>query len=101
MFIWGSLVSFLLASHVTLTVNSAFHYGKFSDASRDHSQNVTWIWPIMLGENLHHNHHLQPALATNKRKGDDIDLIYYLLLLFEKFGLIYDVRKNKEEEIGA
>jgi len=49
-----------------------------------------------MGEGWHNNHHYYPAAARNGFFWWEVDTTYYLLLGFEKLGLVWDLRQPPE-----
>ena len=47
---------------------------------------------LTLGEGWHNNHHHYPATARQGFMWWEIDITYYMLKLFEKLGIIWDVK---------
>ena len=52
--------------------------------TRDNSRNVTWLWPIVLGEAWHNNHHASPKDPHYGKGKFEFDPIYYLIKLVSK-----------------
>lgn len=83
-------------------VNSAAHMigeAKYvSNESGDCSaHNIWWLSPIMFGANWHSNHHAQPNVGREGFEWYEIDMIYYVLKIFELFGLVWDIKQPKRE----
>ncbi|HKT04433.1 MAG TPA: acyl-CoA desaturase [Rugosimonospora sp.] len=92
-FFWAGLVRITLLHHVTWSVNSLCHmFGERPFSSRDRSAN---LWPLALlsmGESWHNLHHADPTSARHGVRPGQIDVSARLIWLFEKAGLVYDVR---------
>ncbi|MDX1695948.1 MAG: fatty acid desaturase [Ketobacteraceae bacterium] len=100
MLFWGGFNSFLACSHITLGLNSLNHWvGKKELPTKDQSTNVWWLFPFLLGENWHNNHHYYPSSASTWVKWYQVDLIYLTIKLFEKLGLVWNVRTWKERKV--
>ena len=50
-----------------------------------------------MGEGWHNNHHFDPTAARQGRLWWQIDLSYYLLLLFKEWDFIWDIRKPRRK----
>lgn len=50
--------------------------------SREGARNVTWLFPLLLGENWHGNHHGNPSLVNYRRKFHEIDVsaLYFIFV---------------------
>jgi len=49
--------------------------------TKDTSHNVSWLWPFILGEAWHNNHHASPKSADFKVKWWELDPVHYLVRL--------------------
>lgn len=91
---WGFFVSTVLLWHGTFTINSLSHvWGSRRYKTTDDSRNNPWLALITLGEGWHNNHH---HYMSSTRQGFfwwEIDPTYYVLKLFEKVGLVWDLRE--------
>jgi fatty-acid desaturase len=56
-------------------------YGYRNYETKDDSKNNKWLFPILLGEAWHNNHHKNPALATTKIKHYEYDPLLSLIKL--------------------
>mgnify|MGYP000988599657 CR=1 FL=1 len=64
-------------------VNGVGHWwGYRNGETKDHSHNVSPIGILIGGEELHNNHHLNPASARLSRRWFEVDLGYIWLRLF-------------------
>jgi stearoyl-CoA desaturase (Delta-9 desaturase) len=69
-------------------VNGVGHWwGYRTGETRDKSTNITNIGIIIGGEELHHNHHLDPANPKLSRKWWEFDIGWMWLSLFRLLGL--------------
>lgn len=92
-FFWAFVVSTIALYHATYTINSIAHrIGKRRFNTDDDSRNNWWLAILTLGEGWHNNHHHYPASVRQGFFWWEIDITWYLLLLLEKFGLIWDLR---------
>ncbi len=90
---WSGLNSFLACSHITFGLNSINHrFGKKELPTRDHSTNNWWLFPFLLGENWHNNHHYYPSSASTWVKWYQVDFIYIVIKSFEKLRLVWNVK---------
>ena len=94
MYIWGFVVSTLFLYHITFTINSLAHtVGSRRFDTGDDSRN-NWLLAILtFGEGWHNNHHYYPGTARQGFVWWEIDMTYYILKLFEKVGLVWDLKE--------
>jgi stearoyl-CoA desaturase (delta-9 desaturase) len=91
--VWGFFFSTVLVYHATYTVNSLAHqFGRQRYATNDHSRNNFFLAIITFGEGWHNNHHHYPAAARQGFYWWEIDLTYYVLLLFSWLRIIWDLK---------
>ena len=94
--IWGIFVRLVFGWHCTWLVNSAAHlYGYQTYTTRDLSRNCWWVALLSFGEGWHNNHHAHPRSARHGMRWWELDVSFMVLLLFEKLGLVWDVRKTE------
>ncbi|RMG41124.1 MAG: acyl-CoA desaturase [Candidatus Dadabacteria bacterium] len=97
MLVWGFCVSTVILWHVTYSINSLTHiWGKQRFKTGDDSKNSFLLGLLALGEGWHNNHHRYPGSCRQGFYWWEIDTTYYVLKLFEKLGLVWDVRKPPE-----
>lgn len=93
MLVWGFSISTILLFHITVSINSVAHkFGKRSYKTKDNSRNNWLLALLTFGEGWHNNHHHYPASASQGFHFWQIDITYYILLLFKKLGMIWDVK---------
>lgn len=93
MLVWGFCISTIALFHSTVTINSLSHvFGSKRFTTKDNSRNNIFLALLTLGEGWHNNHHHYPATARQGFMWWEIDITYYVLKLFEKLGIIWDVR---------
>ena len=93
MLVWGFFVSTIVLHHATFTVNSLAHtWGSRRFETTDDSRNNLLIAILTLGEGWHNNHHHYPGATRQGFYWWEIDITYYVLRLFEKLGLVWDLR---------
>jgi len=90
--VWGVILRTIATWHITWSVNSFVHlYGYRTYNTRDNSRN-NWILAIVAsGEGWHHNHHHDPASASNQHKWWELDASFAVLWCWEKIGLAKNV----------
>ncbi len=94
MLVWGPVLGTVLAWHATFCINSVTHmWGRRRYDTGDDSRNVSWLSWINFGEGWHNNHHYYPHSANLGFHWWQVDPAYYVILLAEKLGLIWDVKK--------
>jgi stearoyl-CoA desaturase (delta-9 desaturase) len=92
LFVWGFLISTVLLTHVTLTINSFAHrFGFRTYDTQDDSRNNWFLALITLGEGWHNNHHFCPASVRQGFVWWQIDISYYVLRMMAAVGLIWDL----------
>jgi stearoyl-CoA desaturase (Delta-9 desaturase) len=90
--LWGGLVRVFLLQHATFSVNSICHsLGARRFKTRDASRNVWWLSVITFGEAWHNNHHAFPSSARFGLLRGEADPGGWLIGLFERIGLVWDV----------
>jgi fatty-acid desaturase len=52
--------------------------------TKDNSRNIVWLWPLIMGETWHNNHHNNPKLQTTKVKKYELDPVDTLINLVKK-----------------
>ncbi len=93
MLVWGFCISTIALFHSTVTINSLSHViGSKRFATKDSSRNNVFLALLTLGEGWHNNHHHYPATARQGFMWWEIDITYYILKLFEKLGMIWEVK---------
>lgn len=100
MLLWGFVISTLVLYHITFTINSLAHTaGSRRYPTKDNSRNNLLLALLTFGEGWHNNHHYYPGSARQGFFWWEIDITYYVLLVLEKLGLIYDLRPVPERVI--
>ena len=90
--VWGFLLSTVVLTHVTLTINSFAHrFGYRTYATRDDSRNNWFLALLTLGEGWHNNHHFHAASVRQGFLWWQIDISYYVLRLMAALGLVWDL----------
>ena len=90
--VWGVFVRTVLVWHITWSVNSLTHlFGYRTYKTDEDSRNNWFVALVAAGEGWHNNHHHDPASASLQHNWWEIDITYYLILLFERLGLASDV----------
>jgi stearoyl-CoA desaturase (delta-9 desaturase) len=99
--VWGGLVRLFFNHHVTWSVNSICHFfGKRPFTTSDQSTN-NWVLALpSLGESWHHNHHVFPTSAFHGLSWRQVDPSGWVIAVWEKVGLVRNVRKPTTEQIG-
>jgi stearoyl-CoA desaturase (Delta-9 desaturase) len=99
--VWGGLVRLFFNHHITWSVNSICHvFGRRPFAASDRSTN-NWLLALpSLGEAWHHNHHVFPTSAFHGLGWRQVDLSGMVIAVWEKLGLVRNVRRPSAEQIG-
>jgi len=96
--LWGGLVRFFFANHITYAVNSIGHYfGRRRFATPDESRNVGWLALFSFGEAWHNNHHAFPRSASHGMRWYELDISASVIWTLEKLGLAHDVIRIDRE----
>ena len=98
----GVAIGVLLGSALLMNQASAVNYfchkyGRRRFETRDQSTNNALIAVLSFGEGWHNNHHHYPATARAGFHWWEIDIYYWVICLFEKVGLAWDVRQPTPE----
>ena len=94
--------SAFLLHHATWSVNSICHmYGRRPFATKDESRDNWLVALVSFGEGWHHSHHAFPTSARHGLRRTQIDPSYAVIRLFEKLGLVWNVKRPKPEQIAA
>ena len=91
---WAGCVRAVLIHQLAWAVSSFGHmFGEKIEGALDESRNNVFLGMILLGEGLHSYHHQYPTLAMNEPA--KFDAFGHSLVFFERFGLVWDLRKAK------
>lgn len=91
----GCLLSPLIMLHQSSAVNFLCHrYGRRRFDTPDESTNNALVAILTWGEGWHNNHHKHPVLAHAGMRRYEVDMLYWVIVLFERFGLIWSVRRR-------
>lgn len=100
--VWGFGISTTLLYHATFTINSLAHtIGSRRFRTRDDSRNNWLLALLTLGEGWHNNHHYYPGSARQGFYWWEVDITYYVLVLLQRIGLIWDLRPVPERVYRA
>ena len=93
MLVWGFVISTVVLYHCTFTITSLAHrFGSRRFATPDNSRNNFFLAMLTMGEGWHNNHHFYPGSVRQGFRWWEFDLTFYILCLFERLGLIWNVR---------
>ena len=99
---WAGVMRVGLLHHVTWSVNSVCHVvGRRPFACHDRATN---FWPLAIlsmGESWHNSHHADPTLARHGTLPRQIDPSARVIWVFERLGLVTDVRWPDPDRIRA
>ncbi len=91
--VWGFVISTVLLWHGTFTINSLSHrWGNRRYETTDTSKNNFVLALVTLGEGWHNNHHHYQASTRNGFFWWEIDITYYILVVFSWIGLVKNLR---------
>jgi stearoyl-CoA desaturase (delta-9 desaturase) len=92
-FVWGFVISTVVTSHATFTINSLSHLlGRKRYETGDDSRNNPFLALLTFGEGWHNNHHRFP---TSVRQGFfwwELDLTWLGLLGLRALGIVRDLK---------
>ncbi len=90
----GVCLGATLLIHQSSAVNYLSHkYGTRRFDTADRSTNF-WVTGILtFGEGWHNNHHYMPSSARAGFAWYEIDMFYWVIVIFEKLGLVWNVRR--------
>jgi stearoyl-CoA desaturase (delta-9 desaturase) len=90
--LWGGAVRILFLHHATFSINSLCHFfGRRRFRTGDESRNLGWLALPTFGEAWHNNHHAFPTSAHHGLTRWQLDPGGWLINLFERLGLAWDV----------
>lgn len=94
----GVCLPTVFAIHQTSAVNYFTHkYGTRRFETSDHSTNNFLVALFTWGEGWHNNHHRYPRSARAGFEWWEIDPFFWAIWLFERVGLVWDVRRPPPE----
>jgi stearoyl-CoA desaturase (Delta-9 desaturase) len=98
MLVWCFFISTTALFHTTASVNSLSHsYGAKPFKTKDNGRNNVFLALLTFGEGWHNNHHYYPSSARIGFKWWEVDVTFYVLMLLEKAGIIWDLNFLQEE----
>ena len=96
--VWGVFLRTIIVQHSTWAVNSFAHrWGYRNFETPDDSRNNLLCGILAHGDGWHNNHHAHPQLAKHGLKWWEIDTAYRAICLFEKLGLVWNVKRGETE----
>ncbi len=97
----GVLLGSALLMNQASMVNYFCHkYGKRRFDTADRSTNNALVAILSYGEGWHNNHHQYPTTAKAGFYWWEIDMYYWVIYLFAKLGLVWDVRLPPQEMVN-
>jgi len=97
----GVLLGSALLMNQASAVNYFCHkYGQRRFETSDQSTNNALVAILSFGEGWHNNHHHYPATARAGFFWWEIDFYYMAIWVFEKLGLVWDVRQPRPEMLN-
>jgi stearoyl-CoA desaturase (delta-9 desaturase) len=100
--LWTIFLRVTVGQHVTWAVNSVTHlWGSRRFATRDGSRNNWVVALLSFGEGWHNNHHAHPVSARHGLAWYEFDLTYRTLQLFEKLGVVRNMKVAKIDTVVA
>lgn len=102
MLAWGFFVSTTILFHATAAINSVAHLAGYRRYDTpDNSRNNPILAIFTLGEGWHNNHHRYSNCTRQGIAWWEVDITYYVLRLFELFGLVSDIKKIPENALSS
>jgi stearoyl-CoA desaturase (Delta-9 desaturase) len=99
-FVWAGCVRAILIHQLAWAVSSFGHvFGEKIEGAFDESRNSVFLGILLLGEGLHSYHHKNPTLAMNEPS--KFDVFGHSLVFFERLGLVWDLRKARQDPAVA
>jgi len=96
--VWGAVLRTVVVWHITWSVNSLTHMFGYRNYDTDEESRNNWFVAILTsGEGWHNNHHEDPASATTRHRWWEFDLIFILVEVLEKVGLVTHVVRPRME----
>jgi stearoyl-CoA desaturase (delta-9 desaturase) len=94
--VWGFVVSSIACLQATMCINSLAHvWGSRRYATSDDSRNNLLLALFTMGEGWHNNHHHDMLSARQGHRWWEVDMTFYSLVLLEKLGVIWDLRRPR------
>lgn len=91
--VWGFFISTTALFHLTCSINSLAHVmGRKRFTTDDESRNSLLLALATMGEGWHNNHHHYMHSVRQGFFWWEVDLTYYMLKVFERLGLIWNLR---------
>lgn len=91
--LWGGVLPTILCMHSVCILNSITHKMGVKDfRSNDKSRNNRWLVFLLLGENLHNNHHSFPSSYTNTFLRTDLDPIGFSLRILKSIKIVNSLK---------
>ena len=96
---WGGLCRIFLLHNSIFLLNSFVGHGFGTRIFNlnDNSRNNVLIFPMLLGDCWHNNHHASPASASLQARWYQLDPHYYFLKILEKSKIISSVKPFNHE----
>ncbi len=92
---WGGLLRVFVLHNAVFLINSwgcHARSGYRRNETKDQSKNNIFLFPFILGEAWHNNHHAYQYSANNAQVWWEIDPHFWLLKLASRFNLIWDLK---------
>lgn len=101
----GLLIGFVLSTvllwHSTFLINSLAHvFGSRRFVTEDTSRNNPLLALLTMGEGWHNNHHRSAYVARQGLKWWEIDVTWYVLVVLERLGIIWGVKRPRAAVAG-
>jgi stearoyl-CoA desaturase (delta-9 desaturase) len=99
--VWGVLVRTIYSWHITWGVNSFAHMWGYRNHETDENSRNNWLIVLATnGEGWHNNHHAHARCAAHGfQHWWEIDVTYLTILLWERFGLVWDVTRRRNAAV--
>ena len=92
----------VVVDNSVLSINSFSHvFGSHEFETDDHSRNNAWVALPTFGESWQNNHHAFASSAAIGLRWWQVDLGYGLIVVLEKLGLVWGVRRPTAAMMSA
>lgn len=93
--VYGGLLSIVAVWHLAFSVSVLFHIlGKPAYRTGDDSKNCFLLALLTLGEGWHNNHHANPRSARLGHEWWQVDLGFFVFVVFERCGLVWNLNRS-------
>jgi stearoyl-CoA desaturase (Delta-9 desaturase) len=100
--VWGGVLRVCFVHHITSSINSICHLvGSRPFSTPEQSTNFALLAIPTFGEAWHNNHHAFQGSASFQLRWWQLDPGYWIILLAEKLGIVWDVRRPSRDRVNV